>query len=127
MTELDVENTEGVPVARPRGDIDAANASRLREQLAARVDNDTARIIVDLSDTRYVDSAGIDMFLRFSEHLRQRRAKLLLVIPETSPLMPLARLVGLPRAMDVLDTVQQALAADAPAPDSPKGEVRSSG
>jgi anti-anti-sigma regulatory factor len=38
-------------------------------------------LIVDLSGTRYLDSAGIDMLFRLAQSLGQRRATLRLVIP----------------------------------------------
>lgn len=110
MTDFDLERVNGIPIARMRGDIDAANANRLRDRLADCMGNDVETLVLDLSDTRYVDSAGIDMLFRFNERLRQRRARLMLVIPQRSQLTRLAELVGLPRAMPVHASVQEALA-----------------
>ena len=67
--------------------------------------------MVDLSETRYLDSAGIDMLFRLSERLRERRARLLLVIPQASQLARLARIVGLVRAVPSYETVEHALGA----------------
>jgi anti-anti-sigma factor len=106
---LDVEHFDGVPVARPREDIDAANAGHMREQLAACLTPEADGLVVDLSDTRYVDSAGIDMLFRLGERLGQRRATLALVIPADSQLQRLAQIVALPRAMPVHATLPQAL------------------
>jgi anti-anti-sigma factor len=111
MSDIDVERLNHVPVARPRGDIDAANAHQLQEQLADRVKGGGGDLVLDLSSTRYVDSAGIDMLLRLNERLRQRRARLLVVIPHSSPLSRLAEIVGLPSAMPVHETVEDALGA----------------
>jgi anti-sigma B factor antagonist len=113
VTLADTERHDGVPVVRPREDIDAANAAALREQLAECVDSGTDRLIVDLTGTRYIDSAGIDMLFRLGELLRQRRATLLLVIAPESNLARLAEIVGLAHAMPVLGTVQEALGAPA--------------
>lgn len=110
MIGLELERVNNVPVARPRGDIDAANAARLRDRLAECMGNDVDSLVLDLSETRYMDSAGIDMLFRFSERLRQRRARLLLVIPPSSQLVRLAELVGLHRAMPVHTSVEEALA-----------------
>ena len=113
MSPPDVERQDGVPVVRPREDIDAANAAALREQLADCVDPATDRLIVDLSETRYIDSAGIDMLFRLAELLRQRRTKLLLVIAPESNLARLAEIVGLPRAMAIHASLRAALGAEA--------------
>lgn len=110
MSIADVERHDGVPVVRPREDIDAANAAALRERLADCVEG-SDRLIVDLSGTRYIDSAGIDMLFRLAELLRQRRAKLLLVIEPESPLARLAEIVGMSRSMAIHASVQEALGA----------------
>jgi anti-anti-sigma factor len=113
MIGVSFERLSRVPVARPRGDIDAATAGDLRERLAEQISNEAPGIVLDLSETRYVDSAGLDMLFRFSERLRQRRAELVLVIPPTSQLIRLAALVGLPRAMPVCASVEEALTVPA--------------
>jgi anti-anti-sigma factor len=109
MSGVDVERINGVPVARPRGDIDAANANRVREKLAECITGNGDSLIVDLSDTRYVDSAGIDMLFRLSERLRQRRVQLSLVIPAGADLARLAEIVALPRVVAIHETVDEAL------------------
>lgn len=108
MMRIQVECVAGVPVARPREDIDAANARLVRDELAACLD-DADRLVLDLGETRYIDSVGIDMLFRLNELLSQRRAALLLVIPQSSQLMRLAQIVGLPSAMAIHETVEQAL------------------
>ncbi len=111
MSRAEVERRDGVPVVRPREDIDAANATALREQLADCVDVGTDQLVVDLSETRYVDSAGLDMLFRLAELLRQRRAALRLVIAPESNLARLSEIVGLPHAMAVHASVEDALDA----------------
>jgi anti-anti-sigma factor len=106
-----VERHDGVPVIRPREDVDAANAAALREQIADCVDPSTDRLIVDLSETRYLDSAAIDMLFRLAELLRRRRTKLLLVIPPGSHLARLAEIVGLSRSMPIHASLDEALGA----------------
>jgi anti-sigma B factor antagonist len=110
VTALEIERRNDVPVAHAREDIDAANARSVGIELAETIGGGSA-LVLDLSETRYVDSAGIDMIFRLAERLRQRRAQLALVIPASSPLTRLAEIVGLPRSMPVCDTLEQALAA----------------
>jgi anti-anti-sigma factor len=99
MSAIDVEKVEGVAVARVVEDIDAANVSAVKQRLEDALGPDALRLIVDLSDTRYVDSAGIDMLLRLGERLRHRRARLILVVREGSGLRRLVDIVGLPTAV----------------------------
>lgn len=111
MTGVDVEHFEGVPVAHIVVDVDSANAIKLRDQLAACIPEGTYRLIVDLSLTRYLDSAGIDMLFRLHQRLHQRRGSLRLVIPPTSQLARLADIVALPSAVPVHETVAAAVSA----------------
>lgn len=126
MSPLDIEQVDGVPVARVDEDIDAANVSAVQQQLAGALSPDALSLVVDLSATRYVDSAGIDMLLRLSDRLDHRRARLILVIPDASQLKRLAMLVGLPDAIAIHPSLTSALReageaqerAVAPRPDS---------
>jgi anti-anti-sigma factor len=122
MSWIEVERRNGIPVARPLADIDAANAAAMREELAACIVDGPDTLVVDLSDTKYVDSAGLDMLLRLGALLDDRRARLILVIPPESQLSRLAAIVGLPVAIPVHATVEDGLAANAeraaPIPDT---------
>jgi anti-anti-sigma factor len=110
VNRLAIAQVDGVPVARPLEDIDAANARVLRDELAGCLEGaDT--LVLDLGETAYMDSAGIDMLLRLNELMSQRRATLLLVIPQSSQLTRLAQIVGLPSAIPIHETVEQALGA----------------
>jgi anti-sigma B factor antagonist len=109
MSPLDTERIDGVPIARVSEDIDAANAAVVQRQLADALDPGSLSLVIDLSDTRFIDSAGIDMLLRLSDRLEHRRAKLILVIPDSSQLGRLAAIVGLPGAIAIRPTLSEAL------------------
>jgi anti-anti-sigma factor len=109
MSPLKVAQMDGVPVVHVGEDIDAANAASTQRQLTDALAPDALSLVVDLSETGYVDSAGIDMLLRFSGRLDQRRAKLILVIPDTSQLRRLATIVGLPEAIATRASLSDAL------------------
>jgi anti-sigma B factor antagonist len=109
MSHLNVEQIDGVPVAHVREDIDAASAAAIQQHLADALGPDALSLVVDLSDTGYLDSAGIDMLLRLSDRLDHRRARLVLVIPETSQLQRLVMIVGLPEAIAIRPSLADAL------------------
>jgi anti-sigma B factor antagonist len=109
VTGVQIELVDHVPIARPLADIDAANAATVLGDLVEALSPDMSSLIVDLSDTRYVDSAGLDMLFRLGERLRDRRATLRLVIPAGSQLSRLAAIVALPHALPVHDTVGDAV------------------
>ncbi|HEY2334181.1 MAG TPA: STAS domain-containing protein [Solirubrobacterales bacterium] len=109
MSPLDIEKVDGVPIAHVNEDIDAANATATQQRLADAIGPDVLSLVVDLSDTRYLDSAGIDMLLRLSDRLDRRRAKLILVIPDASQLRRLATIVGLSEAIAIHPCLPDAL------------------
>jgi anti-anti-sigma factor len=111
MSPLELERIDGVSIAHVNEDIDAANATITQQQLADALGPDASSLVIDLSEARYVDSAGIDMLLRLSDRLDHRRAKLILVIPGTSQLKRLASIVGLPNAIAIHATIPAAVQA----------------
>jgi anti-anti-sigma factor len=113
---MEVEHIDGVPIAHVRQDIDAATVAGIQTQLDETLGPDAFSLIVDVTETGYIDSAGIDMLMRLGERLGQRRATLMLVIPADSQLSRLAALVGLDSALDVHRTVRGALRAAAELP-----------
>jgi anti-anti-sigma factor len=110
MSKVDVEQINAVPIVHLNEDLDAANAAVVQRQLSEALGPDALTLVLDLGRTDYVDSAGIDMILRFSDLLDRRRARLILVIPEPSQLRRLFALVGLPGATVVRPSVEDALA-----------------
>jgi anti-anti-sigma factor len=129
MSALELERIDGVPIVHVHDDIDAANAATVQQQLADALGPDATSLIVDLGETRYLDSAGIDMLLRLSDRLDRRRAKLILVIPDTSKLKRLVAIVGLPDAIAVHPALTAALheaaALKTHAPAPPPGHGKS--
>jgi anti-sigma B factor antagonist len=119
-------DVDGIAVARLPADVDAANSSRLREELSAAVPHGSRDLVADLRGTAYFDSAGIDMLFRIAHRLSERRAVLRVVIPPDSQLRRLADIVGLDRAMAIHTNLEDAVAAaragqvsiDAPKPSS---------
>ncbi|HEY2536356.1 MAG TPA: STAS domain-containing protein [Solirubrobacteraceae bacterium] len=109
MSLLSIERIDDVPIAHVHEDIDAANIAITQQRLADALSPDASCLIVDLSDTRYLDSAGIDMLLRLSDRLDHRRARLILVIPDTSQLKRLATIVGLSDAVAIHPCLPDAL------------------
>jgi anti-anti-sigma factor len=109
MSPLELERVDGVSIVRVNEDVDAANVAITRQRLSEALGPDASTLVIDLSETRYVDSAGIDMLLRISARLDHRRAKLILVIPDASQLKRLATIVGLADAMSIQPTLPAAL------------------
>ena len=97
-------------IVRIVGDVDAANAAGVRDDISRLLTNHHMGLVLDLSRTRYLDSAGIQMLLDLSERLRSRGQSLSLYVTRTQPLRLTLSLFELERAFPVVDSVDEALA-----------------
>lgn len=86
------------------GEVDLSNARPLLDAVAAAVPDDAAHVVLDLTHTTYLDSAGIAALFRLAERLRIRRQDLRLVVPPASPIRPVLRLTRLDHVIPVDDT-----------------------
>jgi anti-anti-sigma factor len=108
--EIAVERHGAVVVAHVSGEVDMTNSSYVAEELAASVSNDSHALVVDLSGTRYLDSAAIELLFDLARRLRRRRQELSLVLPPSSPLVRLLELTDVSSVAPVHDSLDAALA-----------------
>lgn len=69
-----------------RGEIDLSNAREVMDGIRAAATHDATLVILDLSGTTYLDSAGIAMVFRLAERLGHSRQELRLVVPADAPI-----------------------------------------
>jgi anti-sigma B factor antagonist len=99
-----------VRVVELDGDIDLARAPALREELRRGVGNEDQGLVVDLSEVRYLDSAGVNALFEVAEDLAERRLKLAVVVPEGGLLDRVIELVDLRTVARVERSVADAVA-----------------
>ena len=110
--EVAVERHGPAVVARLSGEIDMTNAGYVGDELRASVPNDAAALVIDLSATRYIDSAAIGLLFELARRLGRRRQALRLVVPESSPLVRVLEITGIHTTAEMHGSVESALAAD---------------
>jgi anti-sigma B factor antagonist len=99
-----------VPVARVEGEVDASNVHEMGDRLRSLLTNRSMALVIDLSATTYLDSAGLNLLFALGEELRGRQQRLGLVVSEGSPISRMVGIVGLDRAVAVHPTLAEALA-----------------
>ena len=104
LARVEATTLNGTDIVRVVGEIDLSNASQVRDAIGAAVPDLAAAVIVDLSHTRYLDSAGIAMFFRLAERLTYNRQELHLVVPPDAPIRVVIRLTKLDQLITVLDS-----------------------
>ena len=107
--QIAVERKGDAVVARVNGEVDMTNSSYVGEELTRSVPNDVAHLVVDLSGTRYIDSAGIELIFDLSRRLGRRRQDLRLVLPSESPLRRVLSLTEIETAAPLHDSLDSAL------------------
>jgi anti-anti-sigma factor len=112
--EIAVERRNGAVVARLSGEVDMTNSQYVAEELAGSVPNDAISLVVDLTNTRYLDSAAIEILFSLARRLRRRRQNLLLVLPASSPLKRVLELTEIAAVAPVHETLDAALAPPEP-------------
>lgn len=89
-----VESGE-VWVGALEGEIDVSNALHIGDEIVAEVTNEPLGLVLDLSGVGYLDSSGVALLFGLVRSLHVRRQRLVLVVPETSPLWRLLKVTKL--------------------------------
>jgi anti-sigma B factor antagonist len=92
------------------GEADLHSAPELKERLRAAVDGDASTIVVDLTETDFVDSTSLGVLLGATKRLRERNGEIRLVVPGPE-LRRIFEITLLDRVFELHDTREQALAA----------------
>ncbi|MGN6189037.1 MAG: STAS domain-containing protein [Conexibacter sp.] len=106
------ERREDVSIAAIEGEIDASNVEELGGRLRALLTNHSTALVVDLTGTTYLDSAGINMLFELAGELSDRQQRLRLVVPSDTPILRMLTIAGLAGAMATHETRDAALAQE---------------
>ena len=108
---VDFDHRDSVGVARLSGDVDIVQAGTLRKQLLAAVRNEDLGLVVDLSDTRYIDSVGVSLLFELAERLAGRQLRFAVVMPSGGLVERVLTIVNLDSVAEVHLGLEDALAA----------------
>ena len=97
-------------VARVGGELDMTNCSYVRDELTRSIPPDSAGMIVDLTETAYLDSAAIELLFELARRLGRHRQRLRIAMPDDSPLRRVLELTDVRAVAPVHPTVDAAVA-----------------
>jgi anti-anti-sigma factor len=100
-----------VRVVPIEGDIDMMRAPILREELRRSVGNDDLGLVLDLSETQYLDSAGVNVLFELAEDLGERQLGFAIVLPEGGLVERVVELVDIAAVAGMHRSVEEATAA----------------
>lgn len=82
LEQLALERIGAVVVAHMAGEVDLSNAESITERLVDAVPNTATALVLDMSETGYLDSSGVRMVFELAQRLRTRGQDLVLAVPE---------------------------------------------
>jgi|HubBroStandDraft_5_1064220.scaffolds.fasta_scaffold1189211_1 anti-anti-sigma factor len=100
----------GVPVIRPDTEIDAANADHLRAAIAAAGGTGPSLLVIDMGDTAFCDSTGLNVLVRAHRRLEEAGGELRLVARQPT-LLRIFSVTGMDSMFRIFPTLGAALAA----------------
>ena len=109
---------DGIAVIDLKGEVDLYTAPEFKQQLLQQVENGVLQIIVDFTDTTFIDSTTLGVLVGGVKRLRPVGGQLLLVCSDRN-IIKIFEITGLHRVFEIHGTREEALeAARAAAPAS---------
>jgi anti-sigma B factor antagonist len=109
-----LSQVNGVPVVRAAIEVDASNAQDLRDAIVTALSGGATALIVDMSETEFCDSTGLNVLVRAHKRLAEAGGELLLVASEPT-LLRIFKVTGMDTMFHLFASLDEALVA-APKP-----------
>lgn len=110
LATVEVQQLDGLSIARLRGEIDTSNVDEIREALSAADAGRSEALIVDLSAVLYLNSATVKVLYDLAEQRQQRHQQMCLVMAETAPMRKLMQLLRFDLVVPLHATLEDAAA-----------------
>ena len=81
LVQVQMRQVGSVPVCEIQGELDASNVEHVREQIIEAATSEAPGMVIDLTETTYLDSAGVRILFELARRLRSRRQELRIAVP----------------------------------------------
>jgi anti-anti-sigma factor len=92
--ECEISHEDRIVGVRLQGEIDLVNVAAIASLVRAAIGHDAIGVAVDLSDVRYLDSAGIQMLFQIALELATSRKGMAVSLGAESPLATLLKITN---------------------------------
>ncbi|MCB0084895.1 MAG: STAS domain-containing protein [Caldilineaceae bacterium] len=93
----------------PKGRLDALQAPEFRKQIQALLDEGVHNLVIDLSETPFLDSAGMAVLVSALKQCRERGGDARMVWPGSDPVKRILALTKFDRVFEMKDSVAEAI------------------
>ena len=111
-----VEVASGVPVVTAPEEIDITNAAGLRAALLEAAAHGSRTLVVDMAQTQFCDSTGLNLLVRAHQRAQAEGGELLLVI-RAAAVVRIFAVTGIDLLIPTFPNREEALAQTPPVPD----------
>jgi anti-anti-sigma factor len=108
LARLTLTDADGVYVAVLEGEVDISNADGLARQLEV-VPNTALGVVVDLTQTTFLGSSGLELLFRLGARLSAREQRLALAVAEGAPMRRLLELSEITQIAPIAATAAEAV------------------
>lgn len=108
MLEIEVDDSDGYTLCRPRGELDAYTVTSFREALGELATH--PRVVIDLSEVPFMDSAGLGALIGGIRRAREHGGDVAVACSRPT-LTRLLHTTGFDRIVPVTETLDDAVAA----------------
>ena len=95
----------------PQGRLDTLRALEFRQQMQAIIDSGVKNLVLDLSQTPFIDSAGMAVLVSALKQCRERGGDARMVWPQADPVRRILALTKFDRVFEMKGSVEEALAS----------------
>jgi anti-anti-sigma factor len=111
LAKLSFETDGDVDLAHVVGEVDASNVEDLTNELLESISNQSKAVVLDLTDTSYIDSSGISLIFDAAARMKNRRQQLRLVAPPKSFVSEVLAAVSMADSVPIDPEIDAALRA----------------
>jgi anti-anti-sigma factor len=108
LARVEMDRTGQRRVIAVHGEIDISNAQQVSAAIESAMPNAVEMLVIDLTGTTYLDSAGVQLLFLLAQRLQTRRQALILVVPEEAPIRAVLELTGMPRIVRMQAALEEA-------------------
>jgi anti-sigma B factor antagonist len=98
-----------VAIVQVNGQVDASNADLIGVRLRRTLTNHAHGLVLDLRETTYLDSAGINVLFTLGAEMQSRQQALRLVVAEGAPIARMLTITTLDRSFPAHATLDAAV------------------
>ena len=109
MEIIVTKHITGTTVVKPKGRLDAFGAPSMRDQFNDLLNHHGARFVVDLTETTFLDSAGMAVLVSMLKRTRFVNGDTKLVWPAQPAARRVLHLTRFDRVFDMAETVDEAI------------------